>query len=109
MTILEKCNKFPPFLCRLVARKVHGRQPMTNAEIARKSGLSIANVDKLARARNWNHCTLKTVAAFAMGCGVDLLRPRRHLDYLRRRKKAQWQASKAHSKYVARLLKGKGR
>jgi hypothetical protein len=87
--LTEKLNRFPPFLCRVVARKGKGKgcRAMTLTEIATESGLDVSTVSKLSHKRVWDKEPLWVISKYAMGCGVNLLHPRRHLDYLKRRKK----------------------
>jgi AraC-like DNA-binding protein len=104
LTLLEKLNRFPPALCRLVARVGKGRgcRPLTIDEIAAISGLSPCTVYRLSKAMTWAYETGLIISAFSAGCGVDLLNTRRHREYLTRRKR--WHLSK-QPKYFSRLLK----
>lgn len=90
LTLQQQLDKFPPALCRLVARKHRGRRPLTRREIASRSGLSLRQVDYLSKRTTWGGTTVKAMCAFATACGVDLLHPRRHVDWLRRRPKSAW-------------------
>ncbi len=101
MRLLERLNKFPPFLCRLVARKNHGEELLSERDIAKRSGLARDYVRRLSRLTAWDQVPTKTVQRFSDACGVNLLAPWRHVHWLRRRKTA-WLKKKP---YVARLLK----
>lgn len=104
MTLLEKLNRFPPFVCRLVARKLHGREALSEREIAERSGLSRKHVRTLSHARTWDNIPLATADRFAAGCGVNLAIPWRHVEWLKRRKKIAWRGKEA---MVSKLLKVK--
>lgn len=97
--MLSKLNKFPPYLCRAVARK--RELPKTNMEIADDSGLSLSTVLRISKMKDWGEVTVAAADAFSRGCGVDLMRPRRHLDWLKRRKHAAWRQNPA---FVKRLF-----
>lgn len=88
MNLLDRINQFPPNCCRLVARKKHGTMPMTTEEIAEKSGLSVGAVSEISRRKNWNGMRIEVIVAFSEACGVNLLKPERHIRYMRNRKMA---------------------
>lgn len=85
-TILEWADEFPPFVVRLLARANHGHAPKTNLEISRASGLPRSTVGQLSGMTSWAGVQLDVLDRFCRGCGVDLLRMRRHREYLRRMK-----------------------
>jgi hypothetical protein len=60
---------------------------MSYSEIAARSGLNRSTVVAISSKTSWRGLTLDTIIRFTNGCGVNLLRLDRHLDYLRRRKK----------------------
>ena len=86
-TLLEVINQFPPTLVRAVARTRNGRKPISDSEISRRSGLSKDSVARISRLRSWDTIGVNTMDSFSTACGVNLLHVRRHIDYLRRRKK----------------------
>ena len=94
MTLIQTLNRFPPCLCRLVARK--GRTPLTLAQIASLSGLSVSTVRALSAKKSWCGVSIDAVQSFSSACGVDILHPRRQIDFLRRRKKAHWRMNNAY-------------
>jgi hypothetical protein len=53
-------------------------------EIADASGLPLGLVKRIANQSTWAGIKLDHAQRFAMACGVDLLRPRNKLFYLRR-------------------------
>lgn len=87
MGILEKINRFPPFLVRAVARKNRGRDYMTLADIAEKSGLPVKTIQRISKKARWDDIPLAVADKFALACGVDLLRIRRHVEFMKRRRK----------------------
>jgi hypothetical protein len=86
VTILEKFNAIPPCVCRLLARKERGRLPLSHAEIARASGLSMATVSALSFRLDWSGVTVDVADRFARACGVNHLAAERQLEFVRRRK-----------------------
>ena len=78
VTLTEFVNRFPPARCRLLARS--GTRPLSNSDISMRSGLSRAVVCKLSHLRNWNNVKLKTIEAFASGCGINLMSPHKRRD-----------------------------
>ena len=91
-TIRQKLNLFPPCLCRCVARIRHGRRPLQRKEIAARSGLPLRKVDELSRLTSWDRVPVEEMERFSLACGVDLLRLRRHVEFMfsPRSKKAMW-------------------
>lgn len=67
----ERIDRYPPVLCRLLARIPKGR-PLTNAEVSSRSGLSPAQVEAISRQVDWRGIDLPTARAFMVGCGTDL-------------------------------------
>lgn len=88
MTILQKFERIPPCMCRLLARKRHGRAGMTHADISRQSGLSVSMVGWLSLRTSWKGIPIDTAVKFAMACGINHLHSERQVDFLKRRKLA---------------------
>lgn len=108
-TILDIANKFPPCLCRYLARKNHGHKPLSVREIAQKSGLSKSTVAELAVKETWSGVSIDTVVRFSQACGVDLLRPRDTISYLRRARKVHIEnADPIQKKFFLKLFTGRG-
>lgn len=80
--LLEQLDLIPPCICRLCARK--NNRAMTIQEISERSGLSTWTVDRITKLASWGRVTSLQAMMFSKGCGVDLLRPRKKLFYLRR-------------------------
>jgi hypothetical protein len=47
---------------------------MSNEDIAKAGGLARSTVAKVSRLDSWDSLTLRVIAAFSAGCGIDLLR-----------------------------------
>lgn len=105
-TLSQKLNQFPPGLCRFIARKSHGRFPMSHTDVAKVSGLSRALVIKLSNMATWGNTGLLTIEKFTSACGVDPLRPAAAKKYLRRRKLAFIEnATPAQRRMFGKLLR----
>ena len=84
LTFEERLRRYPPCLCRLLAKKPWG-PPLSSADIANGSGgpLTAAAVDDLARRTSWGDVPLGQMNAFLAGCGIDL-EDRRCFDRIER-------------------------
>ena len=82
MTLLNKINKLPPNLVRVLARD--GRDAMTNKEISDKSGIPVKRVGQISRMKSWDSIQVSEAAAFADACGVDLVNQAKTRKYLMR-------------------------
>jgi DNA-binding Xre family transcriptional regulator len=101
----ERLNRFPPILCRLLARKKHGLSAMSMQDIAKRGGLAVSTVSKISMLDSWDSVTLRTIDKFCKGCGIDPMRPRSHLEFFRRRKTVYMQkATPTQRKMFARIL-----
>lgn len=58
---------------------------MTNRDIAKVSGLSVATIKRLYALDRWDSVPIKTAFLFSMACGVDLMRLQRMAAVLRKR------------------------
>ncbi len=83
MTVLQKLEIIPPFICRLVARTDHGRRGLTHKEIATRAGLACSTVKRLSTATTWKGISVGTAEAFSAACGVNHLEAKRHKEWLR--------------------------
>jgi hypothetical protein len=108
MSLLSVANRFPPCLCRFVARKNHGHTPMSHRDIAAASGISKTKVAELSLRRTWDGVPIDEVESFARACGVDFLRPKRVLEYLRKAKRVHIQnATQAQKEFLQRMFTGR--
>lgn len=81
MTLRAKVDRFPPCLCRLLARRGNGL--MSSSELARRSGLSKSYVAHLSLQPTWGPVPIETAEKFAAACGVNLLAQKRARRYLK--------------------------
>lgn len=79
-----KLDRASPRLCRLLARKKHGLLPMSNADIALRSGLARSTVNKIGQMQNWDRVTVGVMKRFMAGCGVDPWLLYKQFNYWRR-------------------------
>lgn len=70
MTFWITAQKFSPILVRLLARHRYNA-PLSNAEIAQRSKLSIAAVAAIAVSPTWQDIDLPTMRAYLSACNVD--------------------------------------
>lgn len=84
MSLIEQLDRLPPCLVRLVARNGHSGQRLTLQALSQRSGLSYASLQRLSVRRSWRDVPLWMIDAYTSACGVDLLRPRAKLAYLRK-------------------------
>lgn len=85
MTLLQKLNKFPPKLCRMVARVGSNRNQRlkTIKEIAYNARLSYRAAKRIASLSKWDGLTLEVVGRFSTACGVNLLQTYDHIRWLK--------------------------
>lgn len=81
-SVLEHFDTLRPHEVRLLARR-RGRR-ITNKQIAKASGLSLAMISRISRKPSWKTIPVGIAQRFAEACGHDLLRPRRNLQYIAR-------------------------
>jgi hypothetical protein len=75
LTIAERLQRFPPLVCRLLARRhdpSRGIVPLSTAEIAQRSGLTVSEVASLAPLTSWDTVPTPRALAFSKACGIDL-------------------------------------
>lgn len=82
-TIFSQAEQIPPFLCRIIARRKHGWEPMSVRDIAAASGLTKTRVAIIAKRKTWAGIAIDHVERFSRACGVDLLHPAVHKHWLR--------------------------
>lgn len=74
LTIEQRLRRFPPIVCRLLAREGRGSRPvvLSDEDIAERSGLTLAQVQGLSHLLTWDDVSCQQMLAFSKGCGVDL-------------------------------------
>jgi hypothetical protein len=102
MLLLEKIDRMPPFLCRLMARW-KGKSP-SNKQLSELSGIPLTTLRRLCQKKSWDDVPVGLAQKFSMACGVDLMRQTRSLDYFKRRKFKHIKNS-PNIKYYNRLMK----
>lgn len=106
MTLLEKADRLPPYICRYVARKKHGTEPMSHTDIAKASGLSRSFVAVLSKRRTWKGIPINVIDSFSIACGVNLSTPSETIDFLKNSDKNHLNgASLAQRKFIASLFR----
>lgn len=120
MTLLDKLDRIPPWLCRLMAKSSDGRL-MSNSELCKRTGWGKGRVRKLCESTSFRHCTVEEVDVFLTACGFHWSNQRRlifligravktsgiqAMRHLRYAPGAGWQASmiKRHQQRIEKLL-----
>lgn len=70
MTVWTRADRLPPILIRLLARRRSG-PPLSDLEIAERSGLPLFTVATLSQCTSWEGVDLPTMRKFLAGCGLD--------------------------------------
>lgn len=108
LKIEERLDRFPPLVCRLLAREGESNRhikPLTDDQIAERSGLSISRVKALSWLVDWKGVEVYEMLAFSKGCGVDLSdrsKLAKHLQYVRSKRNRTWQYLKKHHEWDSR-------
>jgi hypothetical protein len=93
LTLSQKLERFPPIACRLLARrrrKGDGRRfiPLSDAEIAERSGLAPFQVRAISFETRWDDIPVGQMVRFMRGCNIDVENSRslwNHWRYLKSR------------------------
>jgi hypothetical protein len=104
MSLLSIADKVPPFVCRIVARKNHGWQPMSIRDIAEASGIKKSRVAEISRMTSWRGIAIEEVDAYSRACGVDLENPWKTIEYIRESKFAFMENASARQRRVYKEL-----
>lgn len=105
MTIFQKAERLPPFVCRLLARSKNGWKPLSHSDIAKASGIARSTVAKLSSLTSWKGVAIDVADRFAAACGVNLLTPGKYFFMLRKLKLAHLKCGNApQRKMFAKLL-----
>ena len=118
LTLEKKLNRFPPCVCRMLARAGSSNRSiklLEDEEIAKTSGLPIADVRSLTWAVSWDKVPTETMLLFSKACGVDFangknlakhyryLRLERPFNYLRKHREWDSYWSKVFQHYAEEL------
>ena len=75
MTLLEKLNRLPPCICRLLAQR--SGVLATDAELQLMTGWSQSKFERIAFSGTWAGVSVSDVDAFLEACGVSWASQRR--------------------------------
>lgn len=74
ISIWDKLNRFPPIVCRLLARRKlasGGVVALSSEEIAQRSGMTVMEVNSLSWQSSWDDVSISKLRVFSKACGVD--------------------------------------
>ncbi len=74
LTLQAKADRFPPIVCRLLARKRVRHdyvEAMSDEELRSLSGLSMATIKRLSWTHSWDGVPVAEMLAFTRACGID--------------------------------------
>ena len=80
--VILQFDQIPPCLCRILARTGESITPI--AVIAKRAKMTQFMTREISRLPSWETVTVGDAVRFSEACGVDLLRPRPRLFYLKR-------------------------
>jgi hypothetical protein len=118
MTLLEKLNRIPPCICRLMAKDASGML-MSNDEIRRRTGWGKTRLRRIVSATSFKDITVSEVDAFLSACGLSWSTQRRliwlmqiawrngglqTMRHLRYKTGSQASMIKRHQKRIAKIL-----
>lgn len=89
MNFYDKANKIPPILARLLARKKNG-PPLSDIEIADRSGMSILKVHCISQSLSWDDISIIEMRNFLRACDVDIEDPEQFNRVVAYMRKATW-------------------
>lgn len=107
MTLLEKINRCPPAVCRLLARtrSRNTQRVLSNRELAQRSGLHHCTIIKLSRMLKWDGVTHRTYDRFTAACGVDPLKLAKALRPFKYTRLTYWvNGSASQQRMIQRIL-----
>lgn len=84
MSLFATAEQWPPYLCRLVAKKRAGSSwvGLSCRDIEQLSGLPRSTVAELSYRKTWEGVPIDIVEKFMKACGVDPLRAKRLVYFL---------------------------
>lgn len=81
--LLQRLDRFPPCLCRVIARDGRGRK-LTSRQIAKRGGIDRATVNRTARRLGWRGVQIEIIDGYLYGCRINIFQMRRHVQYIKR-------------------------
>lgn len=67
----RRADRFPPILCRILARKKKRGAPLTDDELAYRSGLLLYDVHWLSQKTDWMGVDIYTLRSFTDACDLS--------------------------------------
>jgi len=81
MTLLQKLDRIPPFLCIAIAT---GRKDfLTIAQVSAYSSVPLRTIERISTRMSWGKVNLETAHRVTNACGINLLHPGKSLRYLK--------------------------
>lgn len=71
MTFWRKLRRYPPILCRLLARHRYGRI-LSDEEISVRAGLAVYEVAAIGAMTSWDDVPVGKIRSILIGMGIDL-------------------------------------
>lgn len=81
MTLVEKLNRLPPCLCRLLAK--HDGKLMTDVQLMRTTGWSKKKLERISRSRSWSKISVEDADWFLLACSLSWSAQRKKLWMLK--------------------------
>ena len=109
-TLVEYLDQLSPKLTRLLARDMKKkRQPLTNLQIANRSGIHPKRVAQISMLDSWASLTVSEIDKFRAACGVTPRNVRWHRAYVKRTLKgktpmAHLRNRKSKTKFIKALI-----
>ena len=69
MSFTSTAKKYPPVLCRLLAR--NRRNALSNWEFFQRVTLTAFEIEQISRLTSWDNVPFGTMQKFLKGCGID--------------------------------------
>lgn len=81
--------------------------PLSNRELAQKSGLSPATVHAISKLKSWETVSARVISKFTEACGINLFELGPVATYFRRRRKMVHlsNGSTQQKRYFAKLIR----
>ncbi len=103
MNLFASAQRITPIECRLLARA--GGYWLTNQQLSERSTLPRSTVRRLSELTSWAGVPVDEADLFSRACGVDLLHPRRSIDYINRRSFAHLKCNPRYRDKLIGILK----
>lgn len=67
-TLIEKLDRLPPCVCRLLARS--GRRLLSNVDLMKATGWGHSKLKRVSHSSTWRHITVEEVDVYLKACGM---------------------------------------